>query len=164
MGRAVHLRLLESPAQSWKEELSKLPGTTLDAVLAHLRQKKAPRGATAGEKRPKADVECNVKGIRRDKAGYVVKVTWASLSVSTGYTQKLDQAVDWHIALTWVKGIAQTRLQRCADSVTEDPLTQDELLQVLELAPSLQLSFMMGFKYGKLVYTPTTQDLGLCIG
>jgi|ERR1712232_157101 len=163
--RVALARLLAGPPEFWKEELVKLPTATLDAILGHLRQKKAPRGANAIANRPKATVECNVKCIRRDKAGYTVKVQWASLSISTGYTQSLDQAIDWHIALTRVKGIAQRRLQERTSVDNDDPLTNDELLQVLELAPTIQLSsFSVSFKRaGKLVYTPTTQDLGLAM-
>jgi len=156
--------LLASPKELWRAELANLPSPTLEAILAQLRQKKAPRGNKATEHRPKADPACNVKCLRRDKAGYTIKVTWASFSVCTGYTQSLDQAVDWHIALTWVRGIAQTRLQKVADPTSEDPLTNEELLIVLEMEPSIQLTFMMGLKgSGKLVYTPSTQDLCLAM-
>lgn len=162
--RRVQIGLLASPKEVWKSELTKLPTSTLEAVLAQLRQKRAPRGNGALEHRPKADTACNVKCIRRDKAGYTIKVTWASFSVCTGYTQSLDQAVDWHIALTWVRGIAQTRLQNVRDSTSEDPLTNEELLKVLELEPSMQLTFMMALnRSGKIIYTPSTQDLSLAM-
>eukprot|EP00930_Biecheleria_cincta_P055732 TRINITY_DN42009_c0_g1_i1.p1 TRINITY_DN42009_c0_g1~~TRINITY_DN42009_c0_g1_i1.p1 ORF type:complete len:754 (+),score=101.65 TRINITY_DN42009_c0_g1_i1:164-2425(+) len=162
--RVVQMRLLTSPKEVWKAELAKLPSPTLEAILAQLRQKKAPRGNNAMEHRPQADPACNVKCLRQDKAGYTIKVTWASFSICTGYTQSLDQAVDWHIALTWVRGVAQTRLQKAADLTSEDPLTNEELLKVLELEPSMQLTFMMGLKgSGKLVYTPSTQDLSLAM-
>mmetsp|Transcript_149940 Transcript_149940/g.259725 ORF Transcript_149940/g.259725 Transcript_149940/m.259725 type:complete len:186 (+) Transcript_149940:2-559(+) len=91
-------------------------------------------------------------------------VTWAALTVSTGSTKNLDEAVDWHIALIWLKGVAQARLQRLATANAEDPLTNDELLQVLELAPSMQLSFITCVREkSSWVYTPTTQDLVLAM-
>merc|ERR1711879_576666 len=68
------------------------------------------------------------------------------------------------IALTRAKGIAQTRLQQLDDIDNDDPLTNDEFLQVVELAPTIQLSFNMNFKKaGKLIYTPLTQDLALAM-
>eukprot|EP00928_Gymnodinium_smaydae_P031104 TRINITY_DN22944_c0_g5_i2.p1 TRINITY_DN22944_c0_g5~~TRINITY_DN22944_c0_g5_i2.p1 ORF type:complete len:496 (+),score=98.67 TRINITY_DN22944_c0_g5_i2:71-1558(+) len=169
--RVVKVWLLESATDTWGQQLDELPTATLNALHAQLCQKKAARGAAvtatkAATKKEDAPAKsCNVtKCLRRDKAGYCVKVTWASLNVTTGYTQSLPQAVDWHIALCWLKDLAQSRLKSQADSceATPTPLIDSEWMQALEMEPSLQASFFYTLKHnGKLLHTPAAQDLNL---
>eukprot|EP00928_Gymnodinium_smaydae_P031274 TRINITY_DN22_c0_g1_i2.p1 TRINITY_DN22_c0_g1~~TRINITY_DN22_c0_g1_i2.p1 ORF type:complete len:646 (+),score=147.02 TRINITY_DN22_c0_g1_i2:143-1939(+) len=84
--------------------------------------------------------------LRRGKSFKVV-LSWAALSISTKCTTSLGEAVDWQIALLWVRGVAQARMRRLArgaggssDSAV-DPLTPEELLQALEAEPSMDLTF-----------------------
>jgi hypothetical protein len=96
--------------------------------------------------------------IMQTSKGYKVVLAWNALSVSTGITSSLAQAVDWQIALLWVRGVAQARVRRLTrrgtggsigkngaknetvDAVV-DPLTEDELLQLLEGEPGIELTF-----------------------
>lgn len=170
--RLAQVRLLEMPSDAWADALAQLPGRTLEALVAHLSQPKRARGAVATaqmqeqqtEPKRKGDKDCDVKHLRRDKSGYTVKVTWAGLNVSTGYTQSLAIAIDWQIALFRVKDLAQARLASCSSNGSTDPLTLDELAQGLEMAPSLQPTFFFSMKKnGKLVYTPSAPDLRLAL-
>lgn len=160
--RLAQVRLLASSSHSCKRQLSNHQLSTLEALFALLSQKKAARGASAKAKaRVPAKPPCNVKCLRRDKSGYTVRVAWASLNVCTGYTQSLAQAVDWHIALCWLRDVAQTRLKSEVDA---DPLTEDEWLQALEMEPTLQGSFFFIWKKnGKLINSPAAQDLQLAM-
>lgn len=170
--RLAQVRLLEMPIEAWADALAQLPGRTLEALVAHLTQPKRARGAAVAaqvqeqqpERKRKGDQDFDVKHLRRDKSGYTVKVTWAGLNVSTGYTQSLAIAIDWQIALFRVKDLAQARLGNCSSNGSADPLTLDELAQGLEMAPSLQPTFFFSMKKnGKLVYTPSAPDLRLAI-
>lgn len=172
--RLAQVRLLATSSQKRKRDLSKHQLSTLQGLFALLSQKKAARGASAKPKEgaptqtrqgasllPNSPTLCNVKCLRRDKSGYTVRVSWASLTVSTGYTQSLAQAVDWHIALFWLRGVAQTRLKSEVDT---DPLTEDEWLRALEMEPSLQVSFFFMWKRGgKLISAPAAQELKLAM-
>lgn len=173
--RLAQVRLLEMPSDAWADALAQLPGRTLEALVVHLSQPKRARGAAVvaqqlkeqhqmppTEQKPKG--ETDIKHLRKDKSGYSVKITWASLNVNTGYTQSLAQAIDWQIALFRVKDLAQARLANSCSSGSVEPLTLDELAQGLEMAPSLQPTFFFSMKKnGKLWYTPSAPDLRLAI-
>jgi len=104
------------------------------------------------------------KYISQHRSGYKVTVGWASLQLSTGFTKCLAQAIDWQIALLWLRSVAEARTKRRPSA---DPLTEDELFQVLQAEPSMELSFQMTLRVvggkGKKVSTPIVQDLSLAL-
>lgn len=108
------------------------------------------------------------KFIRRHKRGYIVQVAWASLSVSTAYTQSLAQAIDWQIALMSAQGDAQARLlgiHECGDLL--EPFTEEEWLGLLAAEPSIRpifrLVFRVGGRKGRVVQTPGVQNFRLAL-
>eukprot|EP00931_Biecheleriopsis_adriatica_P076156 TRINITY_DN49898_c0_g1_i1.p1 TRINITY_DN49898_c0_g1~~TRINITY_DN49898_c0_g1_i1.p1 ORF type:complete len:472 (-),score=78.16 TRINITY_DN49898_c0_g1_i1:27-1421(-) len=165
--RVAQQRLLGSPTESWRARISQLADETLKALLSQTAQPKRNRGVhvAPGEKKAyKMEAGCNNKYIRRDKSGYTVKVTWAGLNVCTNYTQSIAQAIDWQIALFWLKDLAQVRLKSQQSDASTDPLTEQELEQALDMEPSLQLSFFVSMrKGGKLFHTPAAPDLSLAM-
>jgi hypothetical protein len=177
------LRLLECRA-AWPQWLAGIHDGALEALFDFLKtgataSKSTPAssavrddihqvGAAAGRLQSWQGPTC----ITRHKNGYKVVVTWASLSVCTGFTKTLTQAIDWQIVLLKARSTAQTRSSAVLGSAglcqagrpdAFDPLTEEELLQMLEAEPSLDLTFTVavhgGGRKGKTTYAPSVQDL-----
>jgi hypothetical protein len=80
------------------------------------------------------------QGVQRNSNGYRVVTSWAQLSISTVYTDSLAQAIDWQIALAWLRSTAQARLEDCI-GLASDPLMEDELVEAMAAEPAMELSF-----------------------
>eukprot|EP00930_Biecheleria_cincta_P054819 TRINITY_DN41219_c0_g1_i1.p1 TRINITY_DN41219_c0_g1~~TRINITY_DN41219_c0_g1_i1.p1 ORF type:complete len:929 (-),score=144.27 TRINITY_DN41219_c0_g1_i1:78-2660(-) len=92
---------------------------------------------------------------------YWVQMMWSSMTVSTRRTMSLAEAVDWHIALTQASATARLR---AAQDAAAPPLTPEELLQLLEVEPNIQLCFRSIVACrGRYVSVPTTRDLDLAL-
>lgn len=147
--RVARMTLLCAEPEDWQPYLSMMQREALEALHKLLLGGTSP--APAAEKRPRdmgpvpsVKPSDGPARIASHKKGYKVVVMWAALSVSTGYTRSLEQAVDWQIALLGVRGVAQARIRRLSrrQSAEEiDPLTEEELLQLVESEPSLELVF-----------------------
>lgn len=102
--------------------------------------------------------------ISQHKSGYKVTLAWSTLQVCTDYTKCLDQAIDWQIALQWMRSLAEARMKRHRNA---KPLTQEELLMVIHAEPSLELTFTVfviaGGSKGKKVSAPPVQNLALAL-
>jgi len=163
--RVAHFTLLVKSWDSWPASLAKMQDAVLSALRDILKGSKslvavADKGADAANG--------NLQGwggptcITHKKSGYKVTVSWADLSVSTGFTKSLTQVIDWQIALLGMQSVAQIRMKRKGRAESRDPLTESELLQVLEREPALELTFTItasvGSK-GKKVSSPGVMDL-----
>lgn len=87
---------------------------------------------------------------------YYVSVNWSYFRVSTQKTDSLPQAIDWHIALSDVKAAAKAR-----PNSLQDPLTDEEFINLLRQEPDLQLKFSSNFNKGEYhnIYTPSCGNL-----
>eukprot|EP00927_Polykrikos_kofoidii_P024662 TRINITY_DN22382_c0_g1_i2.p1 TRINITY_DN22382_c0_g1~~TRINITY_DN22382_c0_g1_i2.p1 ORF type:complete len:733 (+),score=106.79 TRINITY_DN22382_c0_g1_i2:53-2251(+) len=121
--RITLIRLLASKPETWPKQLAVLQDGTLALLreLASTVAETTARGVASSasdwaiqrdtfDQNP-ANSAMHSGCITRHKNGLRVVVTWAALSVSTGFTKSLAQAVDWQVALLWVRGIAQARLR-----------------------------------------------------
>jgi len=83
------------------------------------------------------------------------------LNICTGFTKSLTQAIDWQIALLGMQGVAQLRMKRKGRADSKDPLTESELLQVLEREPGLELTFTITVSVGRRgkISSPGVMDL-----
>lgn len=103
-------------------------------------------------------------GITHQKNGYKVEVGWELLTISTGFTKSITQAIDWQIALLRARGMAQAKMRRNRNL---DPLVEEELLDMLHAEPSIELTFTVTVKApglkGKKISTPGVQDLRLAM-
>jgi len=169
--RVAHFTLLASNWTTWLGSLTQMQDGVLNTLRDILKCSKtllAPADAGAG-----AGANGNLQGwqgptcITQLKNGYKVTVSWAELSVSTGLTKSLTQVIDWQIALLSMQGAAQVRMKRRDRSESKDPLTENELLQVLEREPGLEpiftISVNAGGKKGKKVSAPGVLDLRLAM-
>jgi len=157
--RAAHVKLLASGPQAWAWWLERMQAMVLQALRDILQGKKVLPGAAEGLGLA-AEFGPGPQSITRHKGGYKVEVTWDSLHISTGITKSISQAIDWQIALLRTRGVAQARMRRNA---TLDPLIQEDLLDLLQMEPSLELTFTVivpaGSSKGKKVSTPGVPDL-----
>jgi len=191
--RVAHVKMLLSPC-SWTNEFAKMRDEVLQALLdildsaniSHisdssgqvsasgdlcpLLQTAHRRGSAAGSARLSAKVldAISNKCIVQKKSGYMVNVTWSSMTVSTAYTRSFTQAIDWQIALASTQGVAQARLAEAGKRSRDlDPLLYEELHQLHEAEPSMQPSFKFTLrlfgKQEKPVQTPTVQNLRLAL-
>jgi len=169
--RVALFSLMASNWTTWLGYLTKMQ----DGVLNNLRDilKGAKTLVAPADQDTAAGGLGNVQGwqgptcITQQKSGYKVTVSWAELSICTGFTKSLTQSIDWQIALLSMQGAAQVRMKRRDRSESKDPLTENELLQVLEREPGLELVFSItvneGGKKGKKVTTPGVMDLKLAM-
>lgn len=166
--RVAQVRLLATPPFAWQWFLAKMQSKALEFLSRLLRgvKVKAPVDDEIFDAGPTGRLSSwqGPTCISRLKSGYKVVVTWETLSVSTGFTRSLTQAVDWQIALLWLRGLAQERMRSHARSGVA--LTEDELLQVLECEPTMELAFTItvqlrgeGKRKGKKVSAPSVPDL-----
>lgn len=157
--RAAHVKLLASGPQAWAWWLERMQAMVLHALRNILQGKKVLPGAAEGAGLA-AEFGPGPQSITRHKGGYKVEVTWDSLHISTGITKSISQAIDWQIALLRTRGVAQARMRRNA---TLDPLIQEDLLDLLQMEPSLELTFTItvpaGSSKSKKVSTPGVPDL-----
>jgi len=167
--RVAQVRLLATPPFAWQYFLSQMDSKALEILSKLLRGIKVTTPASEdicreGGPMGKLLSWQGPTNITRLKTGYKVVVTWESLSVCTGFTRSLTQALDWQIALLGLRSIAQERMRSHARSGVA--LTEDELLKVLESEPSMDLAFTIsvelpgkGKKKGKAVSAPAVPDL-----
>lgn len=170
--RVAQFSLLANSRTTWSGALAKMQ----DGVLANLQD------ILKGSKSPQADsglgagggAHGNLQGwqgptciTQHPTNGYKVTVSWAELSVCTSFTKSLTQIIDWQIALFSMQSAAQLRMKRGGRSDSKDPLTENELLQVLEREPGLELTFTIkvtdGGKKGKTLSVGGVTDLQLAM-
>lgn len=173
--RAAHIKLLGSTPQAWPWLLSKMEESVLEGLRDILKGKKVlvaseseikhQRGAKGksptksnSPKKPGHDLS----GIIQNKSGYKIEVSWSSFCICTGYTKSISQAIDWQIVLSRARSKAQLRMKKNAEL---GPLTGEELLQVLQEEPSMDLAFyatvQIGSKKNKKVVSPVVPDLNM---
>jgi len=162
--RVAHFTLLANSGDSWPACLAKMQ----DGVLGTLQDILKGSKAAAADADSGSAANGNLQGwqgptcITHRKSGYKVTVSWAELSICTGFTRSLTQVIDWQIALLGMQGVAQSRMKHKGRADSTDPLTESELLQVLEREPGLELTFTatvsVGSK-GKKVLSPGVMDL-----
>lgn len=162
--RVAHFVLLRSSWNTWPAYLA----TMQDGVLSTLRSiLKGAKTQAASDVGAGVDARGNLQGwqgptcITQRKSGYKVTVSWEDLSVCTGFTKSLTQVIDWQIALLSMQGSAQLRMRQRSRGESRDPLTENELLQVLEMEPDLELVFTVGSKAtgGKKICAPGVVNL-----
>jgi len=164
--RVAHFTLLANSGDTWPACLAKMQ----DGVLGTLRDilKGSKSLAAPADKGAGAAGSGNLQGwqgptcITHRKSGYKVTVSWAELSICTGFTKSLTQVIDWQIALLGMQGVAQLRMKRKGRAESTDPLTENELLQVLEREPGLELTFTITVSVGskgKKIWSPGVMDL-----
>eukprot|EP00933_Yihiella_yeosuensis_P055439 TRINITY_DN54223_c0_g1_i1.p1 TRINITY_DN54223_c0_g1~~TRINITY_DN54223_c0_g1_i1.p1 ORF type:complete len:563 (+),score=116.60 TRINITY_DN54223_c0_g1_i1:130-1689(+) len=172
--RVAHVRLLSASPGAWAAEFSKLADNTLEALRNFLqggsmfaakedKRSEAQQANDAGQVHSWNGPTC----ITHHRNGYKVSVTWASLHVCTGFTKSLVQAIDWQIALLWLRGLAEARMKQKGQKISSELLTQEELLQIFELEPAMELTFTVmvrtGGGKGKKVSSPSVQDLQVAL-
>merc|ERR1740138_2011566 len=131
---------------SWSWYLSQMTVDELNALYDVLQgskiqspqmDEKAPsKTAQAGKVHAWIGPAC----ISHHKTGYKVSVTWSSFCVTTGFTKLLAQAIDWQIALLRLCSTAQARMKRDKRKA-DNPVTEEEVFQILKAEPSLDLTF-----------------------
>eukprot|EP00930_Biecheleria_cincta_P064299 TRINITY_DN4985_c0_g1_i1.p1 TRINITY_DN4985_c0_g1~~TRINITY_DN4985_c0_g1_i1.p1 ORF type:complete len:584 (-),score=136.06 TRINITY_DN4985_c0_g1_i1:46-1689(-) len=164
--------LLVSGEATWSTALAELPELSLEA-LKHLLQGSAsampPREPDPAAAEASGGSKAGGGGqmpscISQHKSGYKVTLAWSTLQVCTDYTKCLDQAIDWQIALQWMRNLAEARMKRHRNA---KPLTQEELIMVLNAEPTLELTFTVfvtaGGGKGKRISAPPVQDLALAL-
>lgn len=92
---------------------------------------------------------------------YYVQANWACFRISSKRTENLQEAIDWHIALSQIKEMWRVRMQSDGESPRPyaSPMTHEELLHLAETEPDLQLTFYSNFNNADNhnIHTPTTQ-------
>lgn len=176
--RFTQEKLLLQQEVVWSKQLGKLCAGVLEALCDLLLAEKCRSGqkapaherASIAESRSSKQPLPNWSGakcIHRQKNGYVVQVSWASLTISTSPTHSLADAIDWQIAIMSAQTAAQARLSKTrGGEAVVDPLTEKELLSLLAAAPSVQLSFKTSFSAGRrggLVHAPVVSCLRLAM-
>lgn len=164
--RVAHFTLLANGGDSWPASLAKMQDGVLN-TLQDILKGSTPLAAEADADSGSAS-NGNLQGwhgptcITHRKSGYKVTVSWAELSICTGFTKSLTQVIDWQIALLGMQGVAQSRMKNKGRADCRDPLTETELLQVLEREPGLELTFTATVSVsnkGKKVSSPGVMDL-----
>eukprot|EP00441_Pelagodinium_beii_P046814 CAMPEP_0197622730 /NCGR_PEP_ID=MMETSP1338-20131121/2904_1 /TAXON_ID=43686 ORGANISM="Pelagodinium beii, Strain RCC1491" /NCGR_SAMPLE_ID=MMETSP1338 /ASSEMBLY_ACC=CAM_ASM_000754 /LENGTH=462 /DNA_ID=CAMNT_0043192479 /DNA_START=67 /DNA_END=1452 /DNA_ORIENTATION=- len=158
--RVSHYLLLSSANCS--DALAEMSAAALEALNDLLEGRKIFARAKDDSKRGK--VSEGQKCISQHRSGYKVTVSWASLQVCTGFTKSLAQAIDWQIALLWLRSIAEARIKQ-RKRTSAEPLTLDEVLEILRAEPTMELSFNMTLRVvgSKKVSTPVVQDLSFAL-
>lgn len=168
--RIAQFKLLTASPDSWQRQICSMQEAEIHALLDLLRGSNIPVLSQAGDGTngtanrrkgaPTAEYSAT-QGIERSKSGYRVVMSWASLSVASSTTRSLAQAIDWQIALAWLRATAQARLRQCLGEAA-DPLIEKELLEALAAEPAMSLTFTASAQMGglgKKVDTPELPDL-----
>lgn len=131
-------------------------------ALHEMRRPIAPTSGRADKTKAHMPQRCIYSTGREGEQRYWVNCNWKSFRVFTKRTTSLMQAVDWHIALNEAKDAAERRHRDRADFT---PMTQDELIRLLEAEPDIQLSYIANFAYGtsRNIFTPTTSSLEFAV-
>jgi len=176
--RVAQEKLLLQQESAWPKHLGKLCAGLLEALCDLLLSEKCrgqaarrPERASIAERSTQNKQQLSSLGgskcIHRQKNGYVVQVSWASLTVCTTPTHALADAIDWQIAIMSAQTAAQARLSKTrGGEAVADPLTEKELLSLLAAAPTVQLSFKTSFSAGRrggLVHAPVVSSLRLAM-
>jgi hypothetical protein len=100
------------------------------------------------------------KGLYSQNGSYHVSLNWLYLTISSKKTTKLEDAVDWHIALSQLRERAKRRVQAHIGDSPAPPLTQEELLQLIRSEPDLIMTLTSNFHRGMLrnIHTPSFVD------
>jgi hypothetical protein len=169
--RVAHVTLLSRSWDTWLSTLAEMQDRVLNTLRDILKGSKTL--VAAADVGAGSNAHGNLPGwqgptcITQRKGGYKVAVTWSDFSICTGYTKSLTQVIDWQIALLSLQGAAQTRMKRRDKSESKDPLTENELIQVLEREPSLELTFTIavesGGKKGQKISAPGVMNLRLAM-
>lgn len=115
--RVVLTRLLATGHRTWESQLKVLDDAVLEALamwLVSIANKVQLDKGPAERQSESVGVGPAVvlSGITCDKLGrYMVEVSWLGLKCRTMKTISLPEAIDWHIALTQIKTVAQARLR-----------------------------------------------------
>jgi len=168
--RVAHVRLLKISPAIWSQALEDLPELALEALGNLLQGPQMFAQSTDDNFQAEAGKMSAGQGpmcISQHRNGYKVTVTWASLQVATGFTKSLAQAIDWQIVLLWLRSVAEGRMKRHSQRSAAEPLTPEELLQVLDLEPVMELTFTISVRLngskGKKISSPAVQDLSLAL-
>jgi len=163
--RIAHFSLLAGDWDDWSATLATMQDEVLKRLRDILKGIKS-KGATAMA--ADSDAQGILQGwngptcITQRKSGYKVTVCWEELSICSGFTKSLTQVIDWQIALLSMQSAAKLRMKR-RGAGSRDPLTENELLQVLEREPDLELLFTVtvsyGGKKGKKISSPGVLNL-----
>ncbi|CAE8638341.1 unnamed protein product [Polarella glacialis] len=144
-------------------------GYDVDAALSNLNYRK-PGPKDGKEQKVAAGQKIVQKCIyttrdASDNPRYWVNCNFAYFRIYTSRTSSLAEAIDWHIALSQAKEKAQRRLWLEEGAGAPTPFTQQELCQLLEAEPSLDIKFSSNMSKGphKNVYTPMTDDLKIAM-
>jgi hypothetical protein len=164
--RAAQIKLLASTPQTWPWLLSRMQEPVLECLRDMLKGKKilvaSEPEKKSKSKQGKSKSSHSLAGMIQNKSGYKIEVTWSSFCVSTGFTKSISQAIDWQIILSRTRSKAQARMKQDA---ALGPLTGEELLQVLQEEPSMDLTFytavQVGGKKSKKVTSPAISDLNM---
>ncbi|CAE8645500.1 unnamed protein product [Polarella glacialis] len=144
-------------------------GYDVDAALANINYRKPGQNDSREQK-----VDARQKIVQKciyttrdasDNPRYWVNCNFAYFRIYTSRTSSLAEAIDWHIALSHAKEKAQRRLWLEEGAGAPTPFTQQELCQLLEAEPSLDIRFLSNMSKGphKNVYTPLTDDLKIAM-
>lgn len=166
--RVAHARLLSLSPAIWSQALEDLPELALEALGNLLQGSKMFTQTADDDHQVEAGkTSTGQQHISQHRSGYKVTVSWASLQVATGFTKSLAQAIDWQIVLLWLRSVAEGRMKRENQRSAAEPLTPQELLQVLDMEPALELTFTISVKSngskGKKMSSPAVQDLSLAL-
>jgi len=167
--RIAQCKLLAGKPESWPKQLGGMQEAEVHALLDLLRGSKILVPAQAGEGRARSpsgslnrsQADGSTQCIERNKDGYRVVMAWANFSVASSRTPSLAQAIDWQIALAWLRATAQARLRECLGQAA-DPLDEEELLEALAAEPAMSLTFKATVYVASLrknVDTPELPDL-----
>ncbi|CAJ1431240.1 unnamed protein product [Effrenium voratum] len=152
--RALQLQLLASAAM--ERRLRELPLAQLQALDELLRARPLKRFMPSA-----VELGPNVAQLR---GGYRVSLAWHGLQLSSNLTPCLAQAIDWQIALQQLRARAERRLADENAGLERSPLLWEELLDIAEQEPSLELSFAAVWsRKSKPSTSPVVQDLTLAL-
>jgi len=167
--RVAQFKLVSTKSDAWSRQLSGMQEPEIHALLDLLRGStipvppqgtEGPKGGSSSRRRsPSVGSSGVIEGIEGHKSGYRVVVSWAGLSVASSRTPSLAQAIDWQIALAWLRATAQARLRQCLGQAA-DPLVEKELLEALAAEPAMSLTFTASVQVGDMqLETPELPDL-----
>lgn len=163
--RVAYCSLLASKPESWRSTLETMADEIVKGLADILKGSKSLQApADAGAQANASGVLSGWQGptciSQHASKGYKVTVSWAEISVSTSFTKSLTQSIDWQIALLSMQSTAQLRMKRRAQSESKEPLTEQEVFQVLEKEPALDLTFAIKVKKVAVANVP---DLRLAL-
>jgi curved DNA-binding protein CbpA len=133
--RVALYKLMGASQKAWASQVAGMQEAELQALNDLLRGAKVLVPAQSGDRegaanrRRQASPErtadtTGYQGIERTRNGYRVVVSWATMSIATSYTESLAQAIDWQIALSWLRSTAQGRLEEYIGQAA-DPLIEE---------------------------------------